>query len=487
MKKLQIITVIISSMMFASCGKDFLNVKPSNSTESSQTITTLADAKVMINGLMRTMVRSTYYGRNYMIYGDAKGGDITIASQGRGLDALYVFNHSVNTNTYSSFWSDIYNSILQANNIINGIQKLEDEGTTIDFKNYKGQALTLRALMHYDLVRLYGKTYTQDKSSFGVPVVTQVLDANALPLRNSVDETYSQIITDLKAALPLLPKAKSNGFINYWGNRAIQSRVYLTMGNYDSAFAAAEEIITSASTYSLYSNAEWVGSWAAQFGKESIFELIMAKDQGELGSGSLGFYYLRSRDNNALGNFIASDYYLDRLNQDPTDVRWGIMTNDELSTTRKGACYKYVGSVSKSGDGKDPYTAVNIKVVRLSEIYLTAAEAALKKSAPDPAKAATYVNAIRKRAPALPALTAATVTEQTVLDEKSKEFICEGQRFFDMIRTNKQITFNDEHVGVTMTHRPKTIDRTFFKTILPIAQTDINANPGLEAQQNPGY
>ena len=209
MKKLQIITVIISSMMFASCGKDFLNVKPSNSTESSQTITTLADAKVMINGLMRTMVRSTYYGRNYMIYGDAKGGDITIASQGRGLDALYVFNHSVNTNTYSSFWSDIYNSILQANNIINGIQKLEDEGTTIDFKNYKGQALTLRALMHYDLVRLYGKTYTQDKSSFGVPVVTQVLDANALPLRNSVDETYSQIITDLKAALPLLPKAKS--------------------------------------------------------------------------------------------------------------------------------------------------------------------------------------------------------------------------------------------------------------------------------------
>ena len=163
------------------------------------------------------------------------------------------------------------------------------------------------------------------------------------------------------------------------------------------------------------------------------------------------------------------------------------MTNDELSTTRKGACYKYVGSVSKSGDGKDPYTAVNIKVVRLSEIYLTAAEAALKKSAPDAAKAATYVNAIRKRAPALPALTAATVTEQTVLDEKSKEFICEGQRFFDMIRTNKQITFNDEHVGVTMTHRPKTIDRTFFKTILPIAQTDINANPGLEAQQNPGY
>jgi len=486
MKKLQILTLIIFSLLFASCGKDFLDVKPSNSTESGQTITTLADAKVMVNGLMRTMVRSTYYGRNFMIYGDAKGGDITIASQGRGLDALYVFNHSVNTNTYSSFWADIYNSILQANNIISGIKKLEDAGTTIDFKNYKGQALTLRALLHFDLVRLYGKTYTQDKAALGVPVVTEVLSASALPLRNTVEETYTQIIKDLKDGLPLLPKAKANGFINYWGNRAIQARVYLTMGNYDSAFAATEEIITS-NAYSLYSNTEWVGSWASQFGKESIFELMMAKDQGELGSGSLGFYYLRNRDNNALGNFIASDYYLNRLNEDPTDVRWGVMTNDELSASRKGACYKYVGSVAKTGDGKEPYTAVNIKVIRLSEIYLIAAEAALKKSSPDAAKAASYLNAVRKRAPALAPVTAANVTEQNILDEKSKELLCEGSRFFDMIRANKSITFNDEHVGVTMSHRSKTIDRTFFKTILPIAQSDINANPGLGAQQNPGY
>lgn len=488
MKNIYIIGIVTFSFMMASCGKDFLNVKPSNSTESDQTITTLNDAKVMVNGLMRTMIRSSYYGRNFMIYGDAKGGDITIPSQGRGLDAMYVFNHSVNTNTYSAFWSDIYNSILQANNIITGIGKLEAAGTTIDFKSYKGQALTLRALMHYDLVRLYGKSYTQDKSALGVPVVTEVLKSDALPLRNTVDEVYTQVLKDLKEGLPLLSKAKSNGFINYWGNRAIQARVYLSMANYDSAFAAAEEIITSASgTYSLYSNSEWVGSWAAQFGKESIFELLMAKDQGELGSGSLGFYYLRSKDNNALGNFMASDYYLNRLAEDAADVRWGIMTNDETSTTRKGACYKYVGSVSKAGDGKDPYTAVNIKVIRLSEIYLIAAEAALKKTNIDAAKAATYLNAIRKRAPALSPVTASTVTEQLILNEKSKEFICEGQRYFDMLRTNQTITFNDEYVGVTMQHRPKTIDRSFFKTILPIAQSEINTNPGLAAQQNPGY
>lgn len=74
-----------------------------------------------------------------------------------------------------------------------------------------------------------------------------------------------------------------------------------------------------------------------------------------------------------------------------------------------------------------------------------------------------------------------------ILDEKSKELYAEGIRYWDMIRTNKTITFNDEHVGVTMSHREKSINRTFYKTILPIPQVEINANPGLEAQQNPGY
>lgn len=478
--------IFFSIILFASCGKDFLDVKPSNSTESSETIKTISDAGVMMNGLMRTLIGSSYYGRNFMIYGDAKGGDITIASQGRGLDNLYTFNHSADVGSYSAFWSEAYNSILQANNIITGIERLEDEGTELDFDRYKGQALTLRALMHFDLVRLYGEPYTENSSAFGVPIVTTILESPAQPLRNTVAEVYTQILNDLTAAEALLPKTKTNGYVNYYANKAIQARVHLTMGNYDDALAAASEVITSG-PYQLYTNAQWVPSWAGQYGNESIFELSMAENEGELGSASLGFYYLRSRDENALGNFIASDYYLARLGQDPTDVRWGIMTYDELSATRMGACYKYVGSVTKSGDKEGRFTAVNIKVIRLSEVYLIAAEAALKKSSPDAAAAATYLNQIRKRAPALAPATAGTVTENMILDEKSKEMLCEGQRFFDMMRLNKPITFNDEHVGVTMSHREKTIDRSFYKTILPVGQSEINANPGLEDQQNAGY
>src|SRR5690606_34841968 len=143
--------------------------------------------------------------------------------------------------------------------------------------------------------------------------------------------------------------------------------------DYDNAYSAAEEIITS-QEYSLYSNSEWVESWEKPNGSESIFEITLIKDQGDLGSGSLGFYYLKSKENNALGNFTASDYFLERMEQDETDVRWGVFTTDELD--RNAACYKYVGGLKKGGDGKIPFTAVNIKVIRLSEIYLTAAESA---------------------------------------------------------------------------------------------------------------
>ena len=114
-------------------------------------------------------------------------------------------------------------------------------------------------------------------------------------------------------------------------------------------------------------------------------------------------------------------------------------------------------------------------------------EAALHKSAPDATLAATYLNEIRKRSPNLEAATAATINDQMILDERSKELFGEGHRFFDMIRLNQTIEFNDDFQGVPVTKREKTIDRTFGKIILPIPQDEINANPALKEQQNDGY
>lgn len=479
----------------SSC-KKLLDVTPSNAADATQAIKTPRDAQILINGIMNQMTSSSYYGRNMILYGEAKGGDVAVYSQGRGLDALYTFNHNPNTNSFSTFWSQIYYCVLQTNYLLEEIGKRESEGIT-GFNTMKGQALTARALMYLDLVRIYGKAYTQDKTSYGVPLILNKLTYDAKPLRASVEEVYAQILKDLNDSAPLLPKTKQNGYINYYANRAILARVHLNMDNKPAALLAAEEVINATSLYTLYTNANWVDSWKSPYGSESIFELNINPLENDLGTASLGVYQ-RNRNvgtTSALGFFYASTDFLASLNQGAADIRRGIMARDESSSTRMGALYKYSGGLPNGnaststmpGDKSTANnTAVNIKVIRLSELYLIAAEAALTAN---PAKAVGYLNAIRQRNPSLLPATIATISLDMILEEKRKELYGEGHRYFDLIRLNRSITFNDEFGNLTIpaSSRPKTIDRTFYKTILPIPQSEINANPPIKAQQNPGY
>ena len=73
-----------------------------------------------------------------------------------------------------------------------------------DFSEAKGQALTLRALFYFDLVRLYGLPYNYNKTSYGVPNVTEPLTVNAQPTRATVEENYRQILQDLSDGAALL-------------------------------------------------------------------------------------------------------------------------------------------------------------------------------------------------------------------------------------------------------------------------------------------
>lgn len=484
MRKYTIIGMVLAALSFSSC-KDFLDAKPTNSADAATAVQTPNDAQVIMNGLMRGLTSINIYGRNLYLYADVKGGDLTIFSQGRGQDALYTFNHSASSGSYSGFWDSMYATIFQVNSLLENIERLEAEGTTENFDRYKGQALTTRALMYFELVRLYGQPYTMNPSAYGVPNVTEVIPSSAQPLRATVQENYQQILADLTAAAPLLPKTKTNGFINYYANKAIEARVHLTMNNMPGALAAAEEVINSG-VYTLYSNEAWVNSWGTQFGTESIFELGVFPNEMDQGTGSPG-YYLRRRNHGAaaaLGYFMASDSFIAKIQEDPDDIRLQVMDHDESSTTRIGSIYKYSGGVSMQGDGKSTVSAVNIKVIRLSEMYLIAAEAALGTNKEI---AANYLNAIRKRSPNLAPATESTINLDMVYDERRKELIAEGHLFFDALRLDKSITYNDDFAGLTIPHRPVTIDRTFYKTILPISQAEINANPAIGDQQNPGY
>lgn len=489
MKRINILFALFCILVLSSCDS-FLDKKPTNSGESSSMIKTEADAQLALNGIMEKMLSSSYLGRNMFLYADAKGGDLTIESQGRGSDNLYTYGHSPESGTYSGFWTQGYNIIMQLNNLISNIESLQAAGTEDDFEDALGQAYTYRGMIYFDLVRLYGQPYNEDKSAYGVPDVTVMLDAMAQEGRASVEQNYATILSDLKKGEGLLGKSKNNGFINYYGNKALQARVYLSMDNFSEALAAAEAAI--AGPYKLYAPSEWVASWQTEYGTESIFELHI-NDDNNLSGSSLGAYYCAQADyGSSLGYFMASDYFMERLGEDPDDVRWGVMKDDLTQDTRGvqddrlGCCYKYLGSVDKKGDNSDQNAgACNIKVIRLSEMYLVAAECAFRLN--KTTDACDYLNAIRKRSPNLAPADASTISLDMILNEKSKELYGEGHRFWDMIRCNKSIEYNDEFPGITPVDRAKVIDRTFYQTILPIFQSELNTNETLRTQQNPGY
>ncbi len=488
MKRFNILIIaILGVFAFSSC-EDFLDKKPTNSADSATAITSLRDAELFMNAINSKMLSGSYLGRDMLLYADAKGGDMTIYTAGRGYDTFYAFDHSAQSGASSGFWTQGYNILLQLNTLLSNIETLEAAGSQEDFDDIKGQAHTLRGMLFFDLVRLYGQPYNEDKSSWGVPNITTILSADAQELRATVEQNYTQILSDLKAGEPLLSKSRKDGYVNYWANKALQARVYLHMEDFANALTAAEDIIDNG-PYSLYENDEWVASWASKEGKESIFQLKVLAAEFGLTTGSLGGVYSRAKHytSSVLGYYMVSEYFLERLGEDPEDVRWGVMTHDESSEDRLGCCYKYLGGVDMPGDGGGDAAACNVKVIRLSEVYLIAAEAALRKASPDKKAAADYLNEIRKRAPNLDPATAETIDLDMILDERSKELVCEGHRFWDMIRNNKTIEFNDDWQGVPASRRDKTIDRTSHLTILPIFESELNANPGLREQQNPGY
>ena len=492
MKKIAIILSLICGLTLVSC-QGFLDISPSNQADSSTCITSEADAQVMMNGLMRKMTSSSYYGQNFMLFGDAKGGDFTIYTAGYTGSNMYYFAHTQTSNTYSGIWSQVYNCLLQANNIIVNIEELKKEGTTSSgLDNILGQAYTARALMFFDLVRVYGQPYNMNKSASGIAVVTEPVDAGAQLQRNTVEEVYTQILSDLNTAAPLLSKSKTVGYINYYANQAILGKVYMYMDNFSAAATAFANIIDSDlySKEKLYKPEDWVASWTKQNGTESIFELAIYPSEGDLGGSSYGILFRRKDHGNssAYGCFSASEYW--HAIMDENDVRWGVTDYDHMHGTEARSswpvcCYKYSGNPSLAGDGKSTSTAVNIKVIRLSEVYLLAAECYCRTN--NNAKAAELLNAIAERNPNYTPWTSATVSVDAVFNEYRRELLGEGKLFFEAIRQNRTIRFEDDAwgFGTTTNYRESAIDRTFFRTILPISQDEINANPGI--QQNPGY
>ena len=585
MKKIyKSITLVAAILSLSSCGNDWLDRKPADGIPSEDAITNYNDALTartgMYDGIQGNSNATSYYGARMFYYGDVRADDMQARTQGMRSSSCYEMLYTVDD--APNMWNIPYNVIRRANRLIEAInEKKVTDATEAQIGKIYSEALVVRALVHFDLVRIYGMPYTADNgASLGVPVIVKPLERNDLPSRNTVAEVYTQVITDLTDAINsgYLAKDQTPGYINEWAAKALLTRVYLTKGDNENALKVAEDIITN-SPYKLWTNEEYVNAWYKSNGahtNEMIFEVVnasnddwtdrngyLAKDQtpGYINEWAakalLTRVYLTKGDNenalkvaediitnspyklwtneeyvnawyksngahtnemifevvnasnddwtdrngiayllneNGYADAIVTKSFMNMLSQDPKDVRIGMVLPaqyDKDLQEEYGDAKIFINKFPADKDDVGEMRLNNLPLLRLSEVYLSAAEAAAKLGGHQD-KAAKYLNEIVQRAnPEAKAISEADATVERIILERRKEMIGEGQRYFDALRNNETIVRykdeGDKGYHYSLIKESQSFDRTYFRAILPIPVDETNVNPNLRAQQNPGY
>lgn len=482
MKKIRYIALGVFATLLSGCGNDWLDLESSTAIETEGSLTELRDFEFVLNGAYSSMQSSNYYGADMVCYGDLTGDDMKSYKSSNTNVSYYTFKYN-KTNGPSGFWGMYYGVAKNLNILLRDIEKIElvpdREITTpkleklteqVYHDDLKGEALTIRALLLFDMTRLYGYPYLKDNgASLAVPIIDKVVeDKNSKPSRNTTAQCYKAITDDLIEAVKLLRPVKKEGKINKWAAMTLLSRVYLYMGNNNEAYNVATEAIKGAEKqgYKLWTNDEYAKIWATPFNSELLFEIVNLTTDSP-GKSSIGYLCTKY-------NLIATEKYWKKyMKEKSDDVRSQMVST---ASSSKPFCLKYPAQGDKS------YEDANIPIFRLSELYLNAAEAAVKKD--DITNTRKYLKPIYARTGEnLDELSDDAVTLDVVLEQRRIEFWGEGQRFFDLIRNNKKVERTDYLSEVP--EEARSFDWNYYKIVLPVPNHEMEYNENMV--QNPEY
>lgn len=484
MKVLNYILSGILVLSVTSCGNDWLDLESSTEIPSEGSLERLEDFQYSLNGIYSAMQSSDGYTGRIVYYGDVTADDIQAASATKRTGTYYLLKYTKD-NAPSTLWKIPYQLIRNANIILEEIVNVPETGDNKEERaDIIGQALAIRALSLFDLTRIYGYPYAKDNgASWGACIVQDVRQIDSKPARNTVAECYEAVIKDLNDAIPQLSPEFNFGKMNRWGAMLLLSRAYLYKGDNANALKIAEEAIAGVAKYKyhLWSNEEYPTAWgderSASDPGEVLFEIVNTTVDSP-GKESMGYLCWRS----GYSDMILTSTFFQLLSEDPDDVR-----------NKVYEIYKAKAYIDKYQPQKGENRAdANIPLLRLSELYLNAAEAAVKLG--NNAKAVEYLDPIVNRANPEMTVLGETVTLERVLNERRKELFGEGHRLYDALRNNQTIERKDVKIDVikstkhlSMTDDAQKFDWNYYKVVLPIPKFEIDTNPSIAAQQNPGY
>ncbi|EAQ50142.1 RagB/SusD family nutrient uptake outer membrane protein [Leeuwenhoekiella blandensis] len=446
-------SAVCFSLFAVGCADDFVETTPTTNLPGESIITDVSSAESALIG----MYGALQLGRNYGGYDTFVTGlyadEISHTGSFPSLAEIGGNDPALNNTDVTTYWNNHYSAIYDANLIINSVVNPDFGISQESQERIGGQALAARALLYYKLVKTFG----------GVPLVTDAfttssdIDNNPVP-RSSVAEVYSQIMSDVSAAVNQIPDGLGIYFFNKNAARVLKAKIEMEMGNYSQAESTLAPVLSAG--YSLESD------YAALFGNPasgsglvaSSSETIFAIDFNETDGSNHAFFYLDAGRGEVGPSALLTAEFEDG------DTRANLITsaND-------------IGKYGDPGNGSD-----DAYVFRYADVLLMKAELAARRN--DPA-ASSFINQVRQRAGEdLPAvtLTSANVVE-AIAHERFVEFYAESSdRYFTITR----LGIADEVVQ----SKPSSVFIAERNNLFPIPQQEIERNSAIGVEdQNPGY
>jgi starch-binding outer membrane protein, SusD/RagB family len=407
----------------ASCS--LLDQTSPDNAPAEEVLTSADGLRAARGGMYSLLCNENYYGGYYTLAFDAHsdngvtGGYEVVSLDELGAKALTPANLFV-----ERMWLAIYAVNNAANQILANVDQNKDLDS-LEQRNIKGEALFMRALTHFDALKMFGE-HANLSSTFGIPIITRPQVVSDLVTRATVADSYQQIISDLLEAEKLVEKDAKKGKIYVTPNavKALLARVYLFKKDLKNAELCTQQIIDS-KTFDLYKTTDFGKLYLERETSESIFEL---KFDAQNRSAYNAMTYKRADALRPELSFMVAKELDDFFKKTPTDVRSTTVDfkNNGSDISPDGRSQKYRG---ESNQDNPAY------VIRYAEILLIAAEAKGY-----PAGLADLNNLRQKRG--LTALTTASATNEAsfldfLLAEHRAEFNMEGHRFVDLVRFGK--------------------------------------------------
>lgn len=492
--KRYILPYLLSAALLGGCS-DKLDIKPYDGLTIDQTTSTPEGLKAATIGNY-TYIKDEYYVRNYHFMAEFPSDNVSLS--GTTADPLfYAYNYrhlktmAVTTNFFRKAYQAIYGTNVVIENLI--------EGQSPELDQVLGENYYLRAMVHFDLVNLFGRPYAQDNGASPGIMIRANTDVNDLPARSTVKEVYDFIIADLDKAATLMQSEKSSSFASKEVAYALLSRVYLYMEQNEKAIEMANKVINSG-RYSLVSTADLPKYFtvANESNKETIFA-VKHTLQDDREWGAIGSMYLS--DGKGWGEMYASESYRNLVNKFPGDKRQefilpvyeknadGTVKTDASGNpvlAKRNGFPKYY--VTKYSYQEGIVTLSSPVYLRLAEMYLTRSEANAKLG--NDQEALDDVNLIRSRA-GLSGDALFTTGDlkgyasvlDVVLEERHLEFAYEGLRKFDVFRNKRTMVRNYPGTHILSGQTTQEIPYTDSRVVFFIPEQEIVLNPKLV--QNP--